>query len=69
MRVSLGTIDVPKVVRRAIRHHHGQTGLATRAECKGWFLSESEATLDDIVGELIEELPHWEKYQDEGYVS
>lgn len=42
-------VEVDDRFRRAIRHHYGETGLATRDELKRWFKQNGETMNDDIV--------------------
>ena len=46
MKVALGTVDFPDEARRFIRKQHGLPGLATRSECRAWFISHAAADLE-----------------------
>jgi hypothetical protein len=59
VKVSLGTIDVPDIMRRAIRHYHGERGLATRTECRAWYITHGESLDADAVIELLNDEPEW----------
>jgi hypothetical protein len=49
MRVSLGTIEVPDEVRKAIRKTNGGKGDATRGEVKDWALEQLQNSFDSAV--------------------
>jgi hypothetical protein len=51
MRVRPRTIDVSTEERRAIRHHHGEPGLATRKDVRDFIDACYRATMDDLVYE------------------
>ena len=46
------TVTVDDFYRRAIRHHYGQEGLATRDEVKRWFEANGAAQDDDVTHDL-----------------
>lgn len=46
------TVEVGDFYRRAIRHHFGQSGLATRAEVKEWIRQHGSSHDDDITWDL-----------------
>ena len=49
------TFEADKRLRRAIRLHYGQPGLATYEEVKSHFISYGHSIDDDILCELEEE--------------
>lgn len=55
MRVSLGTVEVEDLTRRAIRHHVGKKGLATRKEVREAFIDHASAVISDMVQEYRNE--------------
>lgn len=63
MKVNLGTIEVTDVMRRAIRHRYGKTGLATRKEVRSLYAELAQGDIEDLVSELLEDRPHWEDRQ------
>jgi len=42
--------------RRALNHHHGKPGLATRADFESWIADKVNATLQVVVAEYEEAL-------------
>lgn len=46
------TVEVDDFYRRAIRHHYGQEGLATRREVQDWLRQNGSSGDDDIVSDL-----------------
>lgn len=56
MKVVLGTVEVSETMRKAIRHHYGQSGLATREEVKQAYLSSAEADLEIMKHEYEESI-------------
>ena len=53
MRVRIEyTTDVSDDYRRAINHHYGRPGLASRAEVKRWLVAHGSAQDDDLMYDL-----------------
>ena len=63
MKVNLGTIEVNDVIRRALRHHIGLTGLATREEVRDAYLDLAHEDVVQIVDDLLEDRPYWRDRQ------
>lgn len=59
MKVALGTIEVDDVTRRALRHHIGLTGLATREEVRDAYLELAREDVVQIISDLLEDRPYW----------
>lgn len=59
MKVTIPTQEFPPKLRRAIRAFHGMAGLASREECRDWFLGHGTADDDDILDELELNEPAW----------
>jgi len=54
------TVDVSDDYRRAIRHHFGEPGLATRAEVRSWLMGHGSAEDDDLMHDLDKNEPEGE---------
>ena len=59
MKVALGTIEVDDVTRRALRHHIGLTGLATREEVRDAYIELAREDVVQIVCDLLQDRPYW----------
>ena len=51
LRVALGTDEFPAAFRRALRHHYGQTGMASRAECRSWARQTIDSAAEDVLAD------------------
>lgn len=49
------TIDATDEYRRAIRHHYGRQGLATREEVREWVIKHGESLDNDIMCEMADD--------------
>lgn len=49
------TVDVDDDYRRAIRHYHGETGLAERWEVRDFLMLHGSSLDDDIMRDLPDE--------------
>lgn len=53
MRVHVSyTVEVSDDLRRAIRNHFGQIGMANREEVKNWFHMHGDAETDTVLSDL-----------------
>jgi hypothetical protein len=52
VKVRLQVIEVPDIVRRALRAQSGQPGLATRKEIRTWVDMMIDATSADLIYDL-----------------
>ena len=52
MRVQLQALDVDDRLRRALRAHVGEPGLATREEVRTWIDAMTAAAAEDLVSDL-----------------
>lgn len=57
MKVNLGTIEINETSRRAINHHYGEKGLATRERCRNFIIGHGQTDLQVVVTEWMEMEP------------
>jgi len=55
------TVEVSDFHRRAIRHHYGESGLATRAEVVRWYEAYGSSGDDDLNWDLTEAINRGEE--------
>jgi hypothetical protein len=48
------TMEFDDEARRALAHHHGEVGLASRQTIEGWMLGTLNASFEDITQEYVD---------------